>query len=116
MCFDLGKMVVPIENHGAHATCNGTFVVYTISLLKLQTCIHYDFGPKAMLSNAGLYFKEAFVHKISYVSIYLPDMSVDPKVGSMIPEDLSTKCSIGFMIRSDPMVKFDNKSWIPLDP
>ena len=22
-------------------------------------------------------------------------MSVDPKVGSMIPEDLSTKCSIG---------------------
>ena len=54
MCFDLRKMMVPIENHGARATCKGTFVVRQISLLKLQTCIHYDFGPKAMLSNAGL--------------------------------------------------------------
>ena len=27
MRFDLGKMVVPIENHGARATCKGTFVV-----------------------------------------------------------------------------------------
>ena len=35
-------------------------------------------------------------------------MFVDPKVGSMIPKDLSTK--------SDPMVKFDNRSWIALDP
>ena len=25
--FRLGKMVVPIENHGARATCKGTFVV-----------------------------------------------------------------------------------------
>ena len=41
-------------------------------------------------------------------------MSMDPKVGSMIPEDLSTNCSIG--IQSDPMVKFDSRSWIPLDP
>ena len=46
--------LMPIENHGARATCKGTFVVRQISLLKLQTCIHYDFGPKAMLSNAGL--------------------------------------------------------------
>ena len=47
--------MVPIENHGARATCKGTFVVQQILLLKLQhTCIHYDFGPKAMLSNAGL--------------------------------------------------------------
>ena len=61
-------------------------------------------------------FKEALIHKINYVGIYLPDMSVDPKVGSMIPEDLSTKCGIGSMIRSDPMVKFDSKFWIPLDP
>ena len=44
------------------------------------------------------------------------DMSVDPKVGSMIPEDLTTKCSIGSMIQSDPIVKFDSRSWIPLDP
>ena len=29
---------------------------------------------------------------------FLADMSVDPKVGSMIPEDLSTKCSMGFML------------------
>ena len=43
-------------------------------------------------------------------------MSMDPKVGSMIPEDLSTNCSIGFMIQSDPIVKFDSRSWIPLDP
>ena len=43
-------------------------------------------------------------------------MSVDPKVGSMIPEDLSTNCSIGSMIQSDPMVKFDSRTWIPLDP
>ena len=54
MCFDLRKMMVPIENHGARATCKGTFVEQQISLLKLQTCIHYDFGPKAMLSNVGL--------------------------------------------------------------
>ena len=54
MCFDLGKMVVPVEKHGARATCKGTFVVQQISPLKLLTCIHYDFGPKAMLSNAGL--------------------------------------------------------------
>ena len=45
-----------------------------------------------------------------------PDMSVDPEVGSMIPEDLSTKCSIGSMIQSDPTIKFDSRSWIPLDP
>ena len=43
-------------------------------------------------------------------------MSVDPEVGSRIPEDLSTKCSIGFMIQSDPTIKFDSSSWIPLDP
>ena len=48
---------------------------------------------------------------------YLPsDMSMDPKVGSMIPEDLSTNCSIGSVIQSDPMVKFDSRSWITLDP
>ena len=40
------------------------------------------------------------------------DMSVDPKVGSMISEDLSTKSNIGSMIQSDPAVKFD-RSWIP---
>ena len=34
----------------------------------------------------------------------------------MIPEDLSTKYSIGSMIQSDPMVKFDSRSWISLDP
>ena len=45
-----------------------------------------------------------------------PDMSVDPKVGSMIPEDPSTKCNIGSMLQSDPMAKFDSRSWIPLDP
>ena len=28
---------------------------------------------------------------------------VDPKVGSMITEHLSTKCNIGSMIQSDPM-------------
>ena len=27
LCFDLGKIVVPIQNHGARATCKGTFVV-----------------------------------------------------------------------------------------
>ena len=43
-------------------------------------------------------------------------MSMDPKVGSMIPEDLSTNCSIGSMIQSDPMVKFDSRPCIPLDP
>ena len=43
------------------------------------------------------------------------DMSMDPKDGSMIPEDLSTNCSIGSMIQSNPMVKFDSRSWIPLD-
>ena len=43
-------------------------------------------------------------------------LSVDPKVGSMIPEDLSTKCSIGSMIQSDHMVKFDSRCWIPFDP
>ena len=26
--------------------------------------------------------------------MYVADMSMDPKVGSMIPEDLSTKCGI----------------------
>ena len=31
-----------------------------------------------------------------------PDMSVDPQVGSMIPEDLSTNCSIGSMIQRIP--------------
>ena len=31
--------MVPIENHGARATCKGTFVVQQISLLKLQTGI-----------------------------------------------------------------------------
>ena len=41
---------------------------------------------------------------------------MDPKVGSMIPENLSTKCSIGSMIQSDPLVQFDSRSWIPLDP
>ena len=35
-------------------------------------------------------------------------MSVDPKVGSTIPEDLSSKFSIGYMISLDPMVTFDN--------
>ena len=44
------------------------------------------------------------------------DMSMDPKVGYMIREHLSTKCSIGSMIQSDPMVKFYSRSWIPLDP
>ena len=44
------------------------------------------------------------------------DMSVDPKVGSMIPEDLPTKCSIGSMIQLDPMVKLNSRSLIPLDP
>ena len=43
-------MMVPIENHGARATCKGTFVVQQISLLKLQTCIHYDFGPRQCLA------------------------------------------------------------------
>ena len=43
-------------------------------------------------------------------------MSLDLKVGSMILEDLSTKCSIGSMIQSDPVVTFDSRSWIPLDP
>ena len=42
--------MVPIENYGARATCKGTFVVQQISLLKLQTCIHYDFGPKAKIA------------------------------------------------------------------
>ena len=48
-------------------------------------------------------------------------MSVDPKVGSMIPEDLSTKC-VGSMIQSDLMVKLTvnfGSHWIyriPLDP
>ena len=41
-------------------------------------------------------------------------MSMDPKVGSMIPEDLSTNCIIGSMIQSDPMVKFDGRSWIAI--
>ena len=40
----------------------------------------------------------------------LADMFMDPKVGSMIPEDLSTKCSIGSMIQSDPMAQFDSRS------
>ena len=30
--------------------------------------------------------------------VFYADMSVDPKVGSMIPEDPSTKCHIGSMI------------------
>ena len=42
------------------------------------------------------------------------DMFVDPEVGSMIPEDLSTKCSIGSMIQSDPTIKFDSRSWDPI--
>ena len=42
-------------------------------------------------------------------------MSMNPIDGSMIPEDLSTNCSIGSMIQSDPMVKFESRSWIPLD-
>ena len=42
-------------------------------------------------------------------------MSMDPKVGYMIPEDLSTNCSIGSMIQSDPMVKFESRPW-KLDP
>ena len=42
--------MVPIENHVARATCKGTFVVQQISLLKLQTCIHYDFGPRQCLA------------------------------------------------------------------
>ena len=45
-----------------------------------------------------------------------PDMSMDPKVWSIIQEDFSTNCSIGSMIQSDPMVKLDSRSWIPLDP
>ena len=44
------------------------------------------------------------------------DMSVNPKVGSMIPEDLSTKDSNGSMIQSDLTVKFDSGCWISLDP
>ena len=48
--------------------------------------------------------------------IPLADMSVDPEVGSMIPEDLWTKCSIGSMIQSDPTIKLDGRSWIHLDP
>ena len=53
------------------------------------------------------------------------DMSVDPKVGSMITEDLSTKCSIGSMMQShgevrkktlDPIGSLGNSwDWI-LDP
>ena len=50
MCFDLGKMVVPVEKHSARAICKGTFVVQQISPLKLQTCIHYDFGPRQCLA------------------------------------------------------------------
>ena len=41
-------------------------------------------------------------------TMFWADMFVDPKVGSMIPEDLSTKCSVASMIQSDPMVKFDS--------
>ena len=41
-------------------------------------------------------------------------MDVDPNVGSMIPEDLSTKCSIGTIIQTDLTAKF-NSSEI-LDP
>ena len=40
--------------------------------------------------------------------IVCPDMSMDLKVGPMIPEDLSINCSIGSMIQSDPMVKFES--------
>ena len=43
-------------------------------------------------------------------------MGVDLKVGTMIPEDFLTKCSIGSMIQSDHMAKFDSRSWIPLHP
>ena len=55
-----------------------------------------------------------FVRTLSVVSV--ADMSMDPKVGSMIPEDLLTNCSIGSMIQSDPIVQFGSRSWIPLDP
>ena len=44
-----------IKQHGARATCKGIFVVpitnFTIEITNLYI---YDFGPKAMLSNAGL--------------------------------------------------------------
>ena len=45
------------------------------------------------------------------------EMGVDPKVGSMIPEDLSTKCSTWIHDSIGAMVKFDSidlgSHWIP---
>ena len=43
-------------------------------------------------------------------------MSIVRGFQSRITEDIWTKCSIGAMIHSDLMVKFDSRSWIPLDP
>ena len=45
--------------------------------------------------------------------MYILDMSMDPKVGSMIPED-----ELQYWIHDpiDPIVKFLSRSWIPLDP
>ena len=93
-----------------------------------------DFSYLGMATTVGLYRLQRSESRIEItaekncrVSVHVTDglhilcchesdMSMDPKVGSMIPEDLSTNCSIGSMIQSDPMVKFDNRSWIPLDP
>ena len=87
------------------------------------TCPHYFHCPRDRWSAI---FISKFISQPALISLTIsgpfniptlqPDMFMDPKVGSMIPQDLSTNCSIGSMIQSDPMVKFDSRSRIPLDP
>jgi len=43
------------------------------------------------------------------------DMCMDLKVGSMIPEDLSTKRNVGSLIPLDPTTNYNSGSWIPVD-
>jgi len=43
-------------------------------------------------------------------------MFMDLKVGSMIPEDLSTKCNVGSLIPLDPTTNYNSGYWIPMDP
>ena len=49
--------MAPIENHGARANCKSNYLCrvahFTIEITNMHRHA-YDFGPKAMLSNAGL--------------------------------------------------------------
>ena len=85
-----------------------------IKLSWLYKTVYYDVTGRS-LTRTPLAL-QIFHHLLGFHPSWA-DMSnsMDPKVGSMIP-DLSTNCNIGSMTQSDLMVEFHSRSWIPLDP